>query len=306
MFVIQFFPHQSPFHSIANNIIDDHNRNYIPYIYNNGMANSTSLFLVLGAIVLLSYFYYFSDCPIHNDGNLQTKQSSGSRNNVTNNDDQQSDQQSDDSDTHSRDTQSRDTQSRDTQSRDTQPRNAVTQDEATADDSVDSSVEIIKERAMGLNGPYFRRKNGGQYKENSYVALGNDKNYKEIDRHFKVEDVSKNYTDRFMPVDESSGQGAPIDITNNKGTEKDKYNVNSYLPQEKEKDWFETIETVDVKNSHLINIYRPIGANTIGSTHKNSTYDLRGTDKAVCPKFVVSPWLQSSIEPDRSMKSLCA
>jgi hypothetical protein len=74
----------------------------------------------------------------------------------------------------------------------------------------------------------------------------------------------------------------------------------------KEKDWFETIETVDVKNSHLINIYRPIGANTIGSTHKAAIYDIRGLDKAVCPKFVVSPWLQSSYEPDRSSKGICS
>jgi len=107
-------------------------------------------------------------------------------------------------------------------------------------------------------------------------------------------------------MDESDENGANVNIPNNKGTEKDKYNVDNYLPQQKEKDWFETIETVDVKNSHLINIYRPIGANTIGTTHKNSTYDWRGTDNAVCPKFVVSPWLQSSIEPDRSMKSLCS
>jgi hypothetical protein len=28
-------------------------------------------------------------------------------------------------------------------------------------------------------------------------------------------------------------------------------------------------------------------------------------DKAFCPKYVVSPWLQSSTEPDRSTKSLC-
>ena len=174
-----------------------------------------------------------------------------------------------------------------------------------ADDSVDSSLEIINERAMGQNGPYFRKKNGGNFVHDSYRSVGAYSSMKNVDKQFKIPDIVKNQTDKYLPMDESDGQGAPVNIVNNKGTEKDKYAIDSYLPQEKEKDWFETIETVDVKNSHLINIYRPIGVNTIGSTHKNSTYDIRGTDKAVCPKFVVSPWLQSSIEPDRSMKSLC-
>ena len=73
------------------------------------------------------------------------------------------------------------------------------------------------------------------------------------------------------------------------------------LPQEK--DWFETIETVNVHDMYRP---RPIPVNTINSMHKNPIYDIRGLDKAVCPKFVASPWLQSSAEPDRSSKSLCA
>lgn len=39
-------------------------------------------------------------------------------------------------------------------------------------------------------------------------------------------------------------------------------------------DWFETSETIDIKNRHLININKPIGVNTVGSTHKNVTYDI--------------------------------
>jgi len=69
-------------------------------------------------------------------------------------------------------------------------------------------------------------------------------------------------------------------------------------------DWFETIESVNVKNSHLINVYRPINTNTICQETKK--YDIKKLDNAVCPKFVVSPWLQSSVTPDRSFKDLCA
>ena len=246
-----------------------------------------SFMIIFAAIILLSLYYLLGDGPIHNDGQVQIKRQY--------NTDDSEEELSYDSEESNRSYVSSQMDSND----------SVTAEEASLDDSVDSSLEIIKERAIGQNGIYFRKKNGGQYTHDSYRSVGANNNLKNIDRQFKVPDIAKNYTDRYIPVDESDGQGAPVNIENNKGTEKDKYEIDAYLPQEKEKDWFETIETVDVKNSHLINIYRPIGVNTIGSTHKNSTYDLRGTDKAVCPKFVISPWLQSSIEPDRSMKSLC-
>lgn len=172
------------------------------------------------------------------------------------------------------------------------------------DDSNDSSIENIRERAMGRNNLFFRRRDGAKYKNNSYKDLDSG-SLKDVEKQYGVQDVKKNYTDRYMPIDESNGEGAPIDLSGSKNSDADKYNVNSFLPQEEEKDWFETIEQVDVKNSNLINIYRPIGANTIGSSQKAASYDIRGYADATCPKFVVSPWLQSSYEPDRSNKGLC-
>lgn len=173
------------------------------------------------------------------------------------------------------------------------------------DDSVDSSIENIKERAMGRNNLFFRRKDGAQYKRNSYRDLDSG-SLRDVDKQFGVQDVTKNYKDMYNPVDESKGIGAPIDIgASRQDANANKYNVNAFLPQEEEKDWFETIEQVDVKNSNLINIYRPIGVNTIGSSQKAASYDIRGYDGAICPKFVNGPWLQSSYEPDRSTKSLC-
>jgi hypothetical protein len=274
-------------------------------------SDNTVVMILLGVVILLSLYYLFSGKPIHNDGSLQTKQSLNAK--TYNDNDNNSEMSSNSSNDTSKSMSESESASRlhhnETEKslrKENEKRNYVARNQADTDDSVDSSLEIIKERAMGLDGPYFRRKNGGRYKHDSYRALGAGTNLKEIDKQFKIPDVTKNYTDRFVPIDESGAQNAPVDIPNNKGTEKEKYDSNSYLPQEKERDWFETIETVDVKNSHLINIYRPIGANTIGSTHKYAIYDIRGLDKAVCPKMVVSPWLQSSAEPDRSSKSLCA
>lgn len=286
-------------------------------------SGNMSIVLVLGALLLLSLFYLFygqttnnlGSVPVQKNENfneqrqlfdVESNNSDFSSNsgmscdsydsNISDNSDNSYD--SDDSDNF---------MITDTNRLGGMTRNRMDNDNID-DDSSDSSLEIIRERAMGLNGPDYRRRNGNKYKHDSYRALGADNDLSKIDRQFKIEDVSKNYTDRFVPMDDNDcgEQYAPVHIKNIKGTEKDKYNANNFLPQQEQKDWFETIETVDVKNTHLINIYRPIGANTIGSTHKGAIYDIRGLDKAVCPKFVVSPFLQSSWEPDRSSRSLCA
>lgn len=116
--------------------------------------------------------------------------------------------------------------------------------------------------------------------------------------------------DKFLPVDESTGSFAVFKSTgratcgSNQNCEpEDLFDVDKYLPQEVNDDWFEVQpEPISVKNRHLINITKPIGINTIGSSLKNSSYDIRGSP--ACPKFVVAPWLQSSIEPDVNLKPL--
>ena len=80
-------------------------------------------------------------------------------------------------------------------------------------------------------------------------------------------------------------------------------NSEELLPKE-ENDWFDTVpEPIKVKNRHLININRPIGVDTVGSSMKNACRDLRGNIPA--PKFVVSPFLNSSIEPDVATVGFC-
>lgn len=120
--------------------------------------------------------------------------------------------------------------------------------------------------------------------------------------------VDKSYlqnNDQFKPVDETKGNLATYKgkgKTGQKGA--DLFKVDELLPQEVSKDWFEVMpEPIKVKNRHLINVTRPIGVNTIGNTLKNPSLDLRGSPP--CPKFVISPWLQSSIEPDTNIKGLC-
>jgi hypothetical protein len=83
----------------------------------------------------------------------------------------------------------------------------------------------------------------------------------------------------------------------------DLYNSASFLPKEMNNDWFEVLpEPISVKNRHLINITRPIGINTIGTTLRVANLDLRSAP--VVPKVVVSPWLQSTVEPDLNVRPI--
>ena len=78
------------------------------------------------------------------------------------------------------------------------------------------------------------------------------------------------------------------------------------LPKEINNDWFETdfsqaINNVD--NDNLINTDKyVVGVNTIGQSLGNPSYDLRAAPAN--PKITVSPWNQSTIEPDYNIKPL--
>lgn len=112
----------------------------------------------------------------------------------------------------------------------------------------------------------------------------------------------------FVPMGTNSSPYAPYqgsgDTSCNAGGKcdpEDLFNADKMLPQEVNDDWFEvTPDPVSVKNRHLINVTRPIGVNTIGSSTKNASYDIRGTIPN--PRTVVSPFLNSSIEPDFNIK----
>ncbi len=90
--------------------------------------------------------------------------------------------------------------------------------------------------------------------------------------------------------------------------EKNKLNFNSseLLPKEVNNDWFETDFShaqVNVNDENLIVTDRYItGVNTVGQSLKNPSYDIRASP--ACPKFTVSPWQQSTIEPDFNIKPL--
>ena len=84
-----------------------------------------------------------------------------------------------------------------------------------------------------------------------------------------------------------------------------KYDSNDYLPKELNDTWFDTDFSqakYNVNDDKLINTERyVIGINTVGQSLKNASYDMRGT--IANPKFTVSPWNNSTYEPDYNIKT---
>jgi hypothetical protein len=81
-----------------------------------------------------------------------------------------------------------------------------------------------------------------------------------------------------------------------KRNENDGFDSSELLPKDTHDDWFDVPpEPISVKNNKLINVTRTISTNTIGTSNKNASHDIRGEEQVV--KFHTGPWNQSSIEP---------
>ena len=85
-----------------------------------------------------------------------------------------------------------------------------------------------------------------------------------------------------------------------------KYDSKNYLPQEVNDEWFDpdfTQAKNKLNSDSLINTEKyVIGVDTVGQSLKNASYDIRGT--VANPKFNVSPWNNSTYEPDYNIKPL--
>jgi hypothetical protein len=81
--------------------------------------------------------------------------------------------------------------------------------------------------------------------------------------------------------------------------------ISDDLLPKKNENWFETPSVgskLDDANLLADAIFK-VGVDTIGNTKKNPSYDIRGT--IANPKFPISPWNNSSYEPDNNLRSLC-
>jgi hypothetical protein len=184
------------------------------------------------------------------------------------------------------------------QSSDSSSVNSEQTDKSSSESSVDSSDESVEPPAKD-NIVIKRGKNANTsstYKNMSYAE--NDRGGAgDIDRYFMdgapQDTASPNNFDALDSV--SNKYAAYVTKKTDEGL----------LPVEDvaESGWFEDPTPVRIKNSQIINIYRQVGVNTQGSSRKNASLDLRGAPAN--PKTVVSPFLNSSIDPDVNIKGLC-
>jgi hypothetical protein len=117
----------------------------------------------------------------------------------------------------------------------------------------DNTRQIAEQRMRGRNNNHFNKTSNGEYRQVSYRSA-TEKNLDGIDSQFDITDITKNDVDKFEPIDEftqcgadngTGTIGAPINIVQGKESVRDKHNLDSFLPKEENKDWF---ETVDVQN----------------------------------------------------------
>lgn len=87
----------------------------------------------------------------------------------------------------------------------------------------------------------------------------------------------------------------------------DQFDIASMLPQEDEKDWFDTMHSLTAKKvqgTHLLHPKVHMGVNTVNSSLRNATHDIRGDIPN--PKFFVGLWNNSTMEPDTNIKGICS
>jgi len=144
----------------------------------------------------------------------------------------------------------------------------------------------------------------GEYKEVSYANGNRNSSTKDLDAFFEQGDPLNSNENAFTPNSNSRDLYASYSGKPRKElSDEDKFNASAMLPKEERQDWFEDVTPQKIKNRHLINIYRPIGVNTVITSRKNGSLDLRGNP--VNPKTFVSPFLNSSIEPDVNARGIC-
>lgn len=132
----------------------------------------------------------------------------------------------------------------------------------------------------------------------------------EWDKYFNnISDIGFD-NDNFNPLDDKTDLAQPLNKLSARTRDRDLedpkelFNVDKLLPKETRDDWFDVIpDPISVANRHLISVSRPVGVNSIGTSLKNASWDIRGTPPN--PRQAISPWLNSSIEPDYNIKGLC-
>ena len=167
--------------------------------------------------------------------------------------------------------------------------NDLTEPDVSAD-LVNQLVKETERKSVPLNSPLLQKVKGDEVH-----------NFEPSDTHTYSGASLDNAFER--PVADTTDTDV-IDLQKNNVKN---YNAKDYLPKEVNDDWFNTDFSqakYKMNDDKLINTDKYIiGINTVGQSLKNASYDIRGAINV--PKYTVSPWNNSTIEPDYNIKPLC-
>lgn len=175
----------------------------------------------------------------------------------------------------------------------------------TMDDSIMSKMQSKNRAQQGykkidyMDGSREQVGSWDQYFDQNNNLIGdsqvNDNNFVPRDETIQLD------AQGVQPYASFTEQGKPKCGSNQDCDIEDLYNADNYLPQEVNNEWFNSTDNqIPIKDRHLINVNKPISINTIGSSLKNASYDIRGSPP--CPKYAISPFMNSSIDPDNNIR----
>lgn len=240
------------------------------------LSNQAKTVIMLGVVLLLVYFLYNQYQPVENDGSVNDIETDEETEDVMPADEYDEDDMDDDM-----------------------------EDDDTLKDEGNEVDDYLENKFISRNSA---RK--GEYKKSSYAEGERGlKGPAEWEMHFDgnneiIGSGMSGSGDDFAPNEELGDNVAKFEtddgvkrISDQDQDVNDVFDSNNYLPGETNDDWYDVMpEPVSVNNRHLINVTRPIGVNTIGTSNRGMSYDIRGDEP--CPKFNPGPFLNSSIEPN--------
>lgn len=184
--------------------------------------------------------------------------------------------------------------------------NSVDSDDSNNDtqsaDTVDDHISLDNELLRKMTGPNSAK--DGKEKVINYRDGERGGSIGNLDKFFEQGNPLENDNGNFLPNDPENNFASYSGKAKKELSEEEKFNASELLPKEERQDWFEDVTPQKIKNRHLINIYRPIGVNTVITSRKNGSLDIRGNP--VNPKTFVSPFLNSSIDPDVNARGICS
>ena len=146
--------------------------------------------------------------------------------------------------------------------------------------------------------------NGSTVESEADVLVGGDEENGDV---LPSEQEGENETFRTVPEEEPAQEAAANNEANalpNECYPKDVLTPQDLLPQDANSTWAQTVPSGQgsLGDQNFLNAGFHVGINTVGQSLRNANLQLRSEPSN--PQLKVSPWLQSTIEPDVNRRAM--